>query len=323
MTQFDSVLLVAFGGPTSGDQGRDFVKGIVGDRPAAQARIAEVASHYEKLGGSPFNKLTYDQAKQLEAVLAKRGLKVPVRCGFRHWTPWVKDVVAEMTKSGHRKTLAVIMAPHQCWVSWDWYQDTVAAANKEVPEPLQVTYADPWWTEKGYVDASAEHIQAAFKKLGADADKATLVFTAHSIPINMCSQCKNGQRACPYSPQFEESAKAIAAKVGRKEHYQISYQSQASHTVAWTQPDINDLLKELAAKGTKSVVLAPIGFLCDHVEVLYDLDIEAKKTADELGIRYERAETVGSHPAFIELLADRIQARFEEKPRVQGPLVLS
>ena len=319
---FDSILLIAFGGPPTGPEAYAFVKGIVGDRPAGEARIKEVAGHYEQLGGSPFNKLTYEQAGALASELKTRGIDVPVRCGFRHWAPWVKDVVAEMTSAGNHKTLGLIMAPHQCWVSWDWYKDTVTAANQVVEQPLQLTYADPWWLSGGYVDASAERIRDSLRSLGDKAAGARLVFTAHSIPINMCAQCKSGERKCPYSPQFEESAKAIAAKAGVAT-YEISYQSQASTHGQWTQPDINAKIRELSAQGVQAVVLAPIGFLCDHVEVLYDLDIEAKKTAKELGVAFVRAGTVGAHPAFIKMLADRVQERFDGAPRLVGQLVLS
>lgn len=328
---FDSILLIAFGGPPTGAEGYPFVKGIVGDRPAGEARIKEVAGHYEHLGGSPFNKLTYEQGLLLERELAGRGIKVPVHTGFRHWAPWIKDVVAGMVKKGHRKTLGLILAPHQCWVSWDWYKDTVSAAiglarDPEGPAaaeaPLAVTYADPWWTSQGYIDASVDKIRAAFTSLADKAKDAALIFTAHSIPINLCAQCKSGERKCPYTPQFEESAKLIATALAVKE-YQISYQSQASTHGQWTQPDINALLEKLHGQGTKSVVLAPIGFLCDHVEVLFDLDVEARKTCEKLGVTYARASTVGSHPAFIKLLADKIQERFDGAPRLMGELVLS
>lgn len=319
---FDSILVIAFGGPPTGPEAYAFVKGIVGNRPAGEERIKEVAGHYEALGGSPFNKLTYEQAAGLARELKSRGIDVPVRCGFRHWSPWVKDVVAEMSAHGQTRTLGLILAPHQCWVSWDWYKDTVNAANAAVQAPLQLTYTDPWWLSGGYVDAAADRIQEAFRAHGDNAAGARLVFTAHSIPINMCAQCKSGERKCPYTPQFEESAKAIAAKAGIP-NYEISYQSQASTHGQWTQPDINAKIRDLAKNGTKAVVLAPIGFLCDHVEVLYDLDVEAKKTCAELGVAYQRAGTVGAHPAFIKMLADKVQERFDGAPRLVGSLVLS
>ena len=322
--RFDSILLVAFGGPTSGSQGYEFVKGIVGNRPAAEPRIREVATHYEHLDGSPFNRLTFDQAQALKLALENRGVKVPIHCGMRHWSPWVKDVVSSMSAEGLKNTLSVIMAPHQCWISWDWYKDTVTEANSACgSRPLNVTYVDPWWTEPRFIQANADQIKSAFASLGDRAEGAQLVFTAHAIPINVCKLCQSGERQCPYTPQFEQSAKAIAGLLGRADRYLTCYQSQASHTTAWTGPGINDLLRDLAKKKVKDVVISPIGFLCDHVEVLYDLDVDARKTAGEVGIGYTRAQTVGSHPAFIELLADKVLERFEEKPRLEDPLRLS
>lgn len=321
-TTFDSIFLVAFGGPTSGQQSYDFVKGIVGNRPAGEARIREVASHYEKLDGSPFNALTYTQAEALKKELARRGIRVPIHCGMRHWNPYVKDVLEQMADAGLKNTLAVIMAPHQCWISWDWYQNTVMEGNAALSrQALTVTYADPWWTAPEFIQANVDYIRRAFDKLGSKAASAKLIFSAHAIPINSCQFCRAGQRKCPYSEQFEESARLVAEALGRGKDYLTCYQSQAEFFRPWTTPDVNELIREKCAKqGVKDVVLCPIGFLVDHVEVLWDLDVEASKTCHESGIGYTRAETVGTHPAFIKLLADRIIARFEGRPRISAPL---
>jgi ferrochelatase len=309
---YDSVLLVAFGGPLTGEQGLPFVKGIVGARPGAEPRIKEVASHYVMLGGSPFNALTYKQAEALTAELRKHGVTVPVKVGFRHWDPYVKQTVEEMTKGGLHNAVAAVMAPHQCWISDDWYRETVEAAQKEVgPSAPKVDYIEPWYTHWNFIKANAELIRAVGDKLGADRwSKAALVFSAHAIPINGCKQCSRKERVCPYSDQFEQSAKAITAELGR-EGYTLAYQSQAEFSRPWTQPDVNSVVKELAGKGVKDVVISPIGFLCDHIEVLYDLDVEARKTAEAAGVGYHRAATVGSHPKFIAMLADIIAAKYK------------
>jgi ferrochelatase len=323
-TPFDSILLVAFGGPTSGDQGYEFVKGIVGGRPQAEPRVREVARHYEHLGGSPFNDLTFRQAKALEDELARRGITVPVRTGMRHWSPWVADVVREMAEHGHRRTLSVILAPHQCWISWDWYKDTVSQACAALGDKgPSVAYADPWWTEPDFIQANADRIREALARAGSDGAGARLIFTAHAIPIDACKPCQSGERRCPYTPQFEESARLVATAVGCPGDYVTCYQSQAAHGTPWTEPDVNAVLRRLAADGVRRVLIAPIGFVCDHVEVLYDLDVSARKTCAEVGIAYTRAGTVGSHPAFIRLLADRIVARIRGAERLTGPLVLA
>ncbi|MBI2195231.1 MAG: ferrochelatase [Planctomycetes bacterium] len=322
LAAFDSILLVAFGGPTSGDQSYDFVKGIVGNRPAGEARIREVAGHYEKLNGSPFNALTYRQAEALKQELVCRGLHVPIYCGMRHWKPYVRDVLHDMARAGCKNTLAVILAPHQCWISWDWYQNTVQEGNTGLAgRALTVTYTDPLWTAPEFIEANADRIREAFMKLGTRADSAQLIFSAHAIPIHSCPFCRSGQRKCPYSDQFEESARLVARVLGRDGNYLTCYQSQAEFFRPWTTPDVNELIRNTCHKqGVGDVVISPIGFLVDHVEVLWDLDVEARKTCQECGIGYTRAETVGTHPAFIRLLGDRIAARFEDKPRIEAPL---
>ena len=319
--KFDSILLVAFGGPTSGEQGYDYVRGIVGDRPASEERIREVASHYEKLNGSPFNGLTFEQSEAIKTELKERGYDVPVYVGMRHWDPYVKDVMAEMAEDGREDALAVILAPHQCFVSWDWYQSTVQEANDALEgKALNITYADPWWLDEGFVNANADNIREAFSKLGDKADKARLIFSAHSIPVNGCPNCLSGERSCPYSEQFEQSAKATADAVGRGDDYITCFQSQSESSRQWTEPDVAQVIRDCKENGVQDVVVSPIGFLVDHVEVLWDLDVEAKETADECDIHYERAATVGTHPAFIKLIADRIVARFEDEPRLDAPL---
>lgn len=314
-TQFDSVLFVAFGGPAPGccgsydpcpgDEATCFVKSIVGDRPGAESRIAEVAAHYTQLGGfSPFNELTLKQARSVEGLLKEKHLNVPVFVGMRHWPPYVKDVLRDMTEQGFRNTLAVIMAPHQCFASWDWYQQTVdeglAALDGRGP---QITYLEPWYTQPGFVEAIADYMRQAEAELGASrGQEALLIYTAHSIPESMADDS-------PYAEQFDATAAAATQLLGRKE-YRLAYQSQVTGTPRpWLQPDINDAIRQAQADGYREVIVSPIGFLCDHVEVLYDLDVEAKKTARECNMAFVRAQTVGNHPAFLAMLSDRLAER--------------
>jgi ferrochelatase len=311
----DGILLVAFGGPTPGCcEERDpcpgeaycFVHGILGKSEAREKRVIEVAEHYKHLGGfSPFNALTFEQAKNLEAALSKRGHKVPVLAGMRHWKPYVKDSLAELGKRGCKSLLAVIMAPHQSTVSWDWYVKVVGEAEEELgaSSPRIAGYLDPWWTHEGFIAANVERIRAATKDWSKDRfARAALIFTAHAIPLAV-------QRTAPYEKQFKESAAAIARALEKPE-FLTAYQSQPGDSaIPWSRPSAVEVIGEQAAKGVKDVVLSPIGFLCDHVEVLYDLDVEAKEHAAKVGVVYTRAETVGSHPRFIDMLADLIAAR--------------
>ena len=305
--KYDSVLLVAFGGPTSGcckkynrqdcpGEAYCFVEGIAGEAASQKERVKDISSHYIKLGGfSPFNELTYKQAKALQIALRERELPLPVFAGFRHWTPYLKEVIAEIVQKGHRRILGIIMAPHQSKVSWEWYQLEVKRGIEAIDgERPTIDYLEPWYTHKGYVSAIAEIIKTT---CGDKFEHAEIVFTAHAIP-------QSAANTSPYTQQFEMTGEAVAQELGRTQ-FGFAYQSEVETSpMPWTQPDINDWLKAKQVEGVDTVVASPIGFLCDHVEVLYDLDIEAKETADACGIDFIRAGTVGDHPKFIGMLAD-------------------
>lgn len=305
--KYDCVLLVAFGGPTPGcckkydtnncpGEAYCFVEGIAGAAESQKERVKDISAHYVKLGGfSPFNELTFKQAKALQNVLEQRDLPLPVYTGFRHWTPYLKEVIAQMSEKGHRNVIGIIMAPHQAKVSWEWYQQTVKKGIQALEgEKMTIEYLEPWYRHKGYIGAVADLIKTAS---GAKLEYAELVFSAHSIP-------QAAADTSPYSQQFGKTAEAVADEIGKKD-YCLAYQSEVeSSPIPWTQPDINDWLRDKAGEGVDTVVASPIGFLCDHVEVLYDLDIEAKEIAEECGIDFIRAGTVGDHPKFIGMLAD-------------------
>jgi ferrochelatase len=196
------------------------------------------------------------------------------------------------------------MAPHQCFASWEWYQQTVDEALTALEgQGPGIAYLDPWYTQEGFIDAIADYMRDACVALGPDrAEHAALVYTAHSIPTSMAADA-------PYAEQFEATAAAVTRRLGRQK-YHLAYQSQVTGTPRpWLQPDINDAIRQLKEQGYRDVVVSPIGFLCDHVEVLYDLDVEAKKTATACNMTFSRAKTVGNHPAFIAMLGDLIAAR--------------
>ena len=202
-------------------------------------------------------------------------------------------------QTGHRRILGIIMAPHQSKVSWDWYQQTVASAVAELEgEKPDLDYLDPWFRHDGYITAITELIREACKGLKPDEfERSALVFTAHGIP-------QTAANTSPYTRQFGRTAGLVAERLG-KERFHLAYQSAPRlPAVPWTQPDINDLIRERCRSRVDTVIASPIGFLCDHVEVLYDLDYEARNTAEECGINFIRAGTVGNRPAFIDMLAD-------------------
>ena len=313
---YDSILLVGFGGPTPGccwqhdpcpGEAYCFVEGIVGNAPSNAARVKEVASHYVELGGfSPFNELTFKQADALGAALRKRGVDLPIYVGMRNWTPYLHETIARMSEGGHRNILAIIMSAYRSKASWERYQnDVIAAVEKVGDQTLDIRYLeDLWHLHSGFVNAIAERIRTAYNGISESRlTEAALIFTAHAIP-------EVAAKTSPYPEQFHQTASAVAQALGTD--FDIAYQSAPDNpTVPWTGPDINDLIKEKREAGVQGVIVSPIGFLCDHVEVLYDLDLEARATAEACGMNFIRAGTVGEHPEFIDMLANLVLEEFQ------------
>ena len=313
---YDSILLVGFGGPTPGccerydscpGEAHCFVEGIVGNAPSNAARVKEVASHYVKLGGfSPFNELTFKQADALGTALRKRGVDSPIYVGMRNWTPYLHETIARMSEGGHRKILAIIMSAYRSKVSWERYQNDVIAAVETVgDQTLSICYLeDLWHLHPGFINAIAERIRIACNGISESRlTEAALIFTAHAIP-------EIAAKTSPYPEQFRQTASAVAEALGTD--FEIAYQSAPDNpTVPWTGPDINDLIREKREAGVEEVIVSPIGFLCDHVEVLYDLDLEARATAEACGMNFIRAGTVGEYPQFIDMLANLVLEAFQ------------
>jgi protoporphyrin/coproporphyrin ferrochelatase len=302
MSGFDSVLLIAFGGPEKIQDVRPFLEIVSAGRRIPPERLEEVARHYELIGGrSPLNELTMRQAEGLRKVLQRDGVPTPVYVGMRNWHPFLHETLAEMRDEGHRRTLGVILSSFQTEASWERYVADVAAAREKVGAGApEVSYAAPWSEHPRFVDAMVARAADALAEVPAPkrAD-ALLVFTAHSVPVAMAS-------GSPYARQLEAAALVIAGRLGHA-RWQVAYQSRSgSPNDPWLEPDICDVIRAARVRGIEDVVVAPIGFVCDHVEVLYDLDVEARATASEAGLRFHRAQAANDHPAFIAMLADLV-----------------
>ncbi len=302
---FDAVLLVAFGGPQGPADVRPFLDNVLHGRRVSPERVEEVAHHYDLFGGvSPLTELTMRQAQALEATLAARGHTLPVHVGMRNWHPYLADTLSEMSRRGVRRAIGVLAAAQRSYSGCLQYKenvrDALAAASARGAHPIDVVYVGDWHEHPGFIDANVDHVQRAFAQLPeALRERARLVFTAHSIPIAMARQY-------PYEAQLQASASRIAAAAGRAD-WALVYQSRSGRPGdPWLEPDVCDYLQAEREKGLDAAVLCPVGFLCDHVEVLYDLDVEAADTCRKSGIAMARAEAVNVHPRFIDALADAV-----------------
>ena len=300
----DSVLLIAFGGPTSRAEIRPFLDNVARGRRIPAERLEAVARHYEAMPGgcSPLNMLTEAQAAGLRARL---GAGVPIYVGMRNWQPYLHESLGAMARDGRRRALGVILSPFRCEASWERYMADVAAAAARVASPPEVVYAPPWFDHPRFVAAVAERVAAALAEIPADAREQTpLVFTAHSIPRAMAE-------ASPYVSDFTAAATAVMQRLGHT-RWMLAYQSRSgAPRDPWLEPDVGETIRDLAKAGERRVLVVPIGFVVDHVEVLHDLDTEARTIATQHGVTYHRAAAVNDHAAFVEMLADLVDAARE------------
>ncbi len=318
---FDAVLVVAFGGPQGLADVRPFLANVLRGRRVSPERIEQVAKHYERFGGiSPLTEITRRQAEGLRARLSSRGLDLPVYLGMRNWHPLLPDTVRTMAADGVRRAVGFLCAAHRSYSSCTQYKENVVQARGDasvtgLPD-VQVTYVGDWHTHEGFIEANARHVRTAIASLAAPVrDAARLVFTAHSIPVSM-------DGALRYQQQLRESARLVADRVGAAD-WALVFQSRSGRPDdPWLGPDVCEYLRAEHAAGLGAAVLCPIGFICDHIEVLFDLDVEAAETARSIGLPMARAETVNDDPAFLDLMADVVMATWTRYDRgVPLPIV--
>ncbi|MCK6553671.1 ferrochelatase [Candidatus Binatia bacterium] len=300
---FDAVLLIAFGGPTCMDDVRPFIANVLGGRPVPPERLESVVGHYALIGGrSPLNDLTFRQADALAAALRTDGLALPVYVGMRNWNPYLRETLARMAGDGIRRAVGIILSPLQCDASWARYMRDAAAARHEVGDAApQLDYAAGWNTHPLFVEAMADNLSRTLEAVpAARVAAAAVVFTAHSIPVSMAA-------SAPYAAQFEETAALVARHAGVS-RWSLAYQSRSGNPRdPWLEPDILGVVRAQASAGVRDVVVVPIGFVCDHVEVLYDLDIEARQAAAAAAVGFHRVPAVNAHPAFVRMLVDLVR----------------
>ena len=307
----DSVLLVGFGGPEKPDDVQPFLRKVVEGREVPAERLQKVEARYLQLGGrSPYNELTEAQRRRLEAWLRERGVALPVYAGMRNWRPWLADTIARMVREGRRHAAAVILAAHRSPATWEHYlQDIEAARAAAGADGLQVTPIEPWFAAPGFLEANTARLEeVAGYARGSWPSEVPVVFTAHSIPLEAA-------RRSPYVDDFTASCRGVADRLGLAD-WEAAYQSRSGNPrTPWLEPDVGEVVGRRAAQGVTEMAVQAIGFLCDHVEVLYDLDVDLRRTAEGLGVRLHRAACVNDHPAFIAELGERVLAA-AGKPRM-------
>ena len=300
---FDAVLVIAFGGPQGLADIRPFLANVLRGRRIPADRIEEVAGHYERFGGvSPLTAITMRQADGLRQKLAEHGNALPVYVGMRNWHPLLPDTLTAMARDGVSRAIGFICAGHRSYSSCTQYRQNVADATAPTVAAggrgLSVTYVDDWHAHDGFIETNARHVADAIGSLPAALrDHARIVFTAHSVPCSMAG-------AERYKAQLEESARLVADRL-RRPDWALVFQSRSGRPGdPWLEPDVRDYLRGERAKGLEAVVLCPIGFVCDHVEVLYDLDVEAAAVCSEIGLAMTRAHAVNDDAGFIDMMTD-------------------
>ncbi len=298
--RYDAILIVSFGGPERPEDVMPFLENVLRGRNVPRERMLEVAGHYHHFDGcSPINQ----QCRDLIGALQK-SISQPIYWGNRNWHPMLADTVRQMAADGVRRALAIATSAYSSNSGCRQYIENIAAARAEAGSGAPVIdKLPPFWSHQGFIAANADRVSAALALIPEERRRAArLVYTAHSIPLSMAGKCS-------YEEQLVESARRVG-ELAAHDEWDLVWQSRSGPpNQPWLEPDILDHLRALAENGVRDVVVSPLGFLSDHMEVLYDLDHEAAALCRDLGLNFVRAQTPGTHPAVIATLAALIEQR--------------
>ena len=302
---YDAFLLVSFGGPEKAEDVMPFLENVTRGRNVPRDRLLEVADHYYHFGGrSPINEQCRELKAAIEQELSEHGLRLPVYWGNRNWHPLLPDTLRQMRADGVTRALAFMTSAYSSYSSCRQYRENVKAAQEVVGDGApEVDKLRAFYNHPHYVEAAVAEVRKAFELIPAESRaSAELVFTAHSIPCSMAA-------TSDYEKQLRETCRLVAHEL-QIDEYRLVFQSRSgAPNQGWLEPDILDYLRTLPERGLTDVVIAPIGFISDHMEVLYDLDTAAKELAAELKLNVVRAATVGTHPMFIRMVRELVEER--------------
>lgn len=315
---WDAILLAGFGGPEGPADVMPFLRNVTRGRGVPEERLAEVAHHYDALGGrSPINELTRELQAALQTELAARGITLPVLCGNRNWQPYLADVIVEAHRAGHTSLLALATSAYPSYSSCRQYREDLGGAldSTGLLGQVRIDKIRPYSQLPGFRQPFIDGLDRALDEAvaaGIAIADMRVVFTTHSIPMSMAGTAGavGTTRPGAYVAAHLDACRAVADGSRHHPTWRLAYQSRsgAPH-IAWLEPDINDVITELAGLGVRGVVVVPIGFISDHVEVIWDLDREARETAEELDLFFRRVATPGTDPRFVAGLADLVQDR--------------
>jgi ferrochelatase len=318
---YDALLVVSFGGPEGMEDVMPFLSNVLRGRNVPESRMREVAHHYEMFGGiSPINEQNRRLISALERELEENGPRLPIYWGNRNWHPMLADTLRQMRDDGIKKALAFVTSAYSSYSGCRQYREDVERARATVGEGApRVEKLRAFFNHPGFVRPNVEHLRAALARIPeARRADARVAFTAHSIPEAMAAGCE-------YERQLLETCRLVAEGAGQV-NWRLVFQSRSGPpTQSWLGPDIREHLRELKQSGVGDIVVAPVGFISDHMEVLYDLDTEARQLSEELGLNMIRAATVGAHPDFIKMIRELILERLDTAAprRALGPLLPS
>ena len=292
------LLVMAYGGPNNIDEVEPYLLDVRGYRPTAPEIIHEVRERYREIGGrSPILEQTQAQAAALESALNASGKDFKVFVGMRHWHPYIKDTLAEMQEQGIECAVGLVMAPHYSRMSIEVYFKKI----EEAGSPIAIAPIKDWHLQPGYLDALASRVRATLERFPADVrSQVPVIFSAHSLPQRILEWND------PYPDQLHATVEAVMQRLGDQPH-DFAFQSAAISNEPWLGPDVSVAIQRFAEQGQQNIISCPIGFVCEHVEVLYDIDIVYQKLAKSLDVRLERIEMVHTAPQMISGLAELIR----------------